>query len=98
MVRRRILAKDASNVLPDCYTGRCTCDFLGSLRHAMPVSVTETAVYSEGDGVVDWRYCKTDRQESDFRVSGTHLGLVFNPSVYSVIAQRLAQASPGATR
>lgn len=98
IVRRLILAKHAGDVLPDCYTGHCTCDFLGSLRQAMPLSVTETAVYSEGDGVVDWRYCKTDRKEADFRVPGTHLGLVFNPSAYSVIAGRLAQASSGATK
>ena len=92
MVRRRILAKHGTEVLPDCYTGHCTCDFLGSLRHAMPASVAETAVYSEGDGVVDWRYCKTDRPESDFSVSGTHVGLVFNPSVYTIVAERLAKA------
>jgi len=98
IVRQRILAKHGSEVLPDCYTGHCTCDFLDSLQHSMPASVTETAVYSEDDGVVDWRYCKTDRPEADFRVSGTHLGLAFNPSAYSVIAQRLAQASSGTTK
>jgi triacylglycerol lipase len=92
MVRRRIRARHGSAVLPDCYTGHCTCDFLNSLRHAMPASVAETAVYSEGDGVVDWRYCKTDRPESDFSVSGTHVGLVFNPSVYGIVAERLAKA------
>jgi len=31
MVRRRILAKHGTEVLPDCYTGHCTCDFLSSL-------------------------------------------------------------------
>lgn len=93
MVRRRIHEKHGSAVLPDCYTGHCTCDFLNSLRHAMPTSVTETAIYSEGDGVVDWRYCKTDRAESDFSVSGTHVGMVFNPSVYGIVAKRLANAS-----
>jgi len=99
MVRRRILAKHGSGVLPDCYTGHCTCDFLNSLRHAMPASVAETAVYSEGDGVVDWRYCKTDRPESDFSVSGTHVGLAFNPSVYAIVAERLAEAeNEGARR
>ncbi len=92
IVRRRILARHGSDVLPECYTGHCTCDFLDSLRHAMPVTVKETAVYSEDDGVVDWRYCKTDRPEADFSVSGTHLGLVFNPSAYSIIAERLSQA------
>jgi len=97
MIRRRIQVKHGSDVFPDCYTGHCTCDFLDSLRHPMPRSVTETAVYSESDGVVDWRYCKTDRPGADFSVSGTHLGLVFNPSAYSVIAERLALASSGAT-
>jgi len=92
MVRRRILSKHGSDVLPDCYTGHCTCDFLDSLRHSLPPSVAETAIYSEGDSVVDWRYCKTDRSDADFRVSGTHIGLVFNPSSYSVIAERLAHA------
>src|ERR1700757_4445275 len=79
MVRQRILSKHGRDVLPHCYTGHCTCDFLDSLRHSMPASVAETAIYSEGDGVVDWRYCKTDRSDADFRVSGTHIGLVFNP-------------------
>jgi pimeloyl-ACP methyl ester carboxylesterase len=96
MVRRRILMRHGTDVLPDCYTGHCTCDFLDSLRCSMPVSVAETAVYSEDDGVVDWRYCKTDRPGADFRVSGTHLGLVFNLSAYSIIAERLAQAGPQA--
>lgn len=90
MVRRRILVKHGSDVLPECYTGHCTCDFLDSLRHPMPPSVAETAIYSEGDGVVDWRYCKTDRPEVDFSVSGTHIGLVYNAFVYAIIAERLA--------
>jgi pimeloyl-ACP methyl ester carboxylesterase len=98
MVRRRILSKNGRDVLPDCYTGHCTCAFLDSLRHSMPASVAETAVYSEGDGVVDWRYCKTDRADSDFQVSGTHIGLVFNPSVYSVIAERLAKVGSEAPK
>ena len=95
MVRRRILSKHGRDVLPDCYTGHCSCAFLDSLRHSMPASVAETAVYSESDGVVDWHYCKTDRPDADFEVSGTHIGLVFNPSVYSIIAERLAQVGSG---
>jgi hypothetical protein len=92
MVRNRILAKHGTRVLPDCYTGYCTCAFLESLNTAMPDSILETAVYTEGDGVVDWRYCRTECPESDFSVSGTHMGLVFNPAVYSIIAARLALA------
>ncbi len=93
LVRQRILVKHGTEVLPQCYTGHCTCDFLNSLRHSMPDTVAETAIYSEGDGVVDWRYCKTDRPEADVSVSGTHIGLVYNASVYAIIAERLARAS-----
>jgi len=89
VVRQHILAKRRTAVLPNCYTGHCTCDFLESLSSTMPASVLETAIYSEADGVVDWRYCKTDRPDRDFPVSGTHIGLVFNPSAYSIIATRL---------
>ena len=90
-VRRRILKKHGDGVLPGCYTGHCTCDFVDSLQRRMPASILETAVYTPDDGVVDPRYCKTDNPETDFSVSGTHIGLVFNPSVYSIIANRLAQ-------
>jgi triacylglycerol esterase/lipase EstA (alpha/beta hydrolase family) len=97
VVRNRILAKHGTNVLPECYTGHCTCDFLDSLRQSMPDTVAETAIFSEGDGVVDWRFCKTDRTEADFSVSGTHIGLVYNASVYAIIAARLARTGSETT-
>jgi pimeloyl-ACP methyl ester carboxylesterase len=90
-IRRRILKKHGPGVLPDCYTGHCTCDFLDSLQRGVPPSVIETAVYTPDDGMVDWRYCKTDKPDADFPVSGTHIGLAFNSSVYTIIADRLAQ-------
>jgi len=90
-VRQRILKKHGTGVLPACYTGHCTCDFVDSLQRSVPPSVLETAVYSHDDGVVDWRYCRTDNPGADFQVSGTHIGLAFNSSVYTIIANRLAQ-------
>jgi triacylglycerol lipase len=91
IVRQRILREHGPKVLPDCYTGRCTCDFLASLRRDVPACVAETAVYTKHDGVVDWHYCKTDNPDIDFEVPGTHIGLAFNPTVYSIIADRLAE-------
>jgi len=91
-VRQRILHAEGEDVLPACYTGRCTCDFLNSLRRRLPKSVYETAIYTRNDGVVDWRYCVTGKPANDFEVPGTHVGLTFNPSVYSVVAARLAKA------
>ena len=93
IVRHQILDTHGGGVLPDCYTPRCTCNFLSSLRCSMPKSIAETAIYTRDDGIVDWRYCKTGREEDDFEVPGTHVGLVFNPSVYTIIAERLAAAT-----
>lgn len=92
-IRTQILHQHGSDVLPDCYTPRCTCSFLDSLRGATPRSIKQTAIYTKDDGIVDWRYCGTGNPANDFEVPGTHVGLVFNPSVYSIIAERLAWAS-----
>lgn len=89
-VRGRILRQHGSHVMPACYTGRCTCNFLDSLRRDVPDSILETAIYTRHDGIVDWRYCLTGRQGCDFEVPGTHIGLSFNASAYSIIAHRLA--------
>jgi len=91
-VRLRILDEHGKGVLPECYTGRCTCNFLDSLRRDLPDSVLETAIYTRGDGLVDWRYCMTRNPDVDFEVPGTHIGMAFNPSAYSIIAERLALA------
>lgn len=93
-VRLRILQENGRGVLPDCYTGRCTCSFINSLKRNMPDSVFETAIYTRDDGIVDWRYCMTRDPEVDFEVPGTHIGLAFNPSVYAIVADRLAKANP----
>jgi pimeloyl-ACP methyl ester carboxylesterase len=93
MVRKNILKEHGSDVLPQCYTARCTCDFLSSLRRKVPPSVMETAIYTLDDGIVDSRYCRTGNCNNDFEVPGTHIGLAFNASVYKIIAERLAAAS-----
>ena len=89
-VRLRILEEHGRNVLPSCYTGRCTCNFLGSLRRAVPESMVETAIFTRQDGIVDWRYCITSDPNVDVEVPGTHIGMAFNPAAYVVLAQRLA--------
>lgn len=91
-VRIRILQEHGRGVLPDCYTGRCTCNFLDSLRRKVPGTMLETAIYTRQDGIVDWRYCRTMNPEIDVEVPGTHIGMAFNPAAYSVVAERLAKA------
>jgi pimeloyl-ACP methyl ester carboxylesterase len=92
-VRASILDEHGGAVMPECYTPRCTCDFLNSLRRTFPPSIPQTAIYTRDDGIVDWRYCRTGDRDSDFEVPGTHIGLVFNASAYSIIASRLAEAT-----
>jgi len=92
IVRRQILENNGKSVLPSCYTGRCACSFLSTLRRKLPSTITETAIYTKTDGLVDWRYCVTGDPEKDFEVAGTHVGLAFNPVAYGIIADRLAAA------
>jgi len=94
-VRKRIQEERGPNVLPACYTGHCTCDFIESLRRETPLSVATTAIYTKTDGVVDWRYCITGDPAIDCEVPGTHIGLAFNASVYMTIAERLARVKSG---
>ena len=91
-VRLRILEEHGRGVLPECYTGRCTCNFLNSLRRKVPHSMIETAIYTRYDGIVDWHYCMTMNPDIDVEVPGTHVGMVFNPAAYAVVAERLAKA------
>ena len=74
----------------DCYTGGCTCDFASAARADFPPSVDRAAIYTETDGVVDWRSCIEDDSRKNTKVNGTHVGLAFNPQVYRQIAKLLA--------
>lgn len=62
----------------------------------LPVAppVPTTAVYSHGDGVVNWLTCvqhNGHEQTQNIRVRGSHCGLTFNPTVWFLVAERLAQ-------
>jgi len=57
--------------------------------------VPTTAVYSHGDGVVNWLTCvqhEGHEQTQNIRVRGSHCGMTFNPTVWYLVAERLAQA------
>ena len=93
-IRNGILREHAGHILPGCYTEACTCEFVSSLRAEFPDNVAQTAIYTKSDGIVDWRYCITGDPAIDCEVPGTHVGLVFNPAVYRLLATRLA-VTPG---
>ncbi|MFK8020568.1 MAG: esterase/lipase family protein [Pseudomonadales bacterium] len=54
--------------------------------------VPTTAVYSKGDGIVNWRTAVQEEghaQTQNIQVLGSHCGLTHNPAVWHVIADRL---------
>jgi len=97
-VRQRIRGrrKEEPRIQRDCYTGDCDCDFATSLRSDPPASVARAAIYTETDGVVDWRSCVEEDESLNTKVDGTHTGLAFNPQVFRRIAALLAEKRPTA--
>jgi pimeloyl-ACP methyl ester carboxylesterase len=92
-VRTRIRSREASEERPDCFTASCPCDTVNALHAPMPASVPQIAIYTKTDGIVDWRVCVNDDPDADVEVTGTHVGLAWNPKVYRIIAERLAAPS-----
>jgi len=90
LVRKQILERHGRNVLPDCYTTKCTCEFFESLKRDFPKGVRQTAIYTKLDGILDWNVCRTGDPDVDIEVSATHIGMVFSPLVYGIVARRLA--------
>jgi pimeloyl-ACP methyl ester carboxylesterase len=61
------------------------------LHHAPPVPTT--AIYSKGDGIVNWQTSLQKdghAQAQSIQVRGSHCGMTFNPSIWFLIAERLA--------
>ncbi|MBI3650367.1 MAG: hypothetical protein HY231_04900 [Acidobacteria bacterium] len=95
LVRNKILINrqgqaDYPDTYPDCYTGFCQCHAVTSLQKDFD-AIQQTAIYTKTDGIVDWRVCIDEDPSRNFEVKATHVGLAFNPAVYSVIAKRLTK-------
>ncbi len=63
-------------------------------RMTMPEAppVPTTAIYTKGDGIVDWRKSIQQNghaQTQNIRVLGSHAGLSMNPAVWYLLADRL---------
>ncbi|MAT93158.1 MAG: alpha/beta hydrolase [Halioglobus sp.] len=63
-------------------------------RLAQAPPVPTTAIYSRGDGIVNWRTTwqrDGHAQSQSIRVRGSHCGMTLNPSIWFLVAERLAQ-------
>jgi hypothetical protein len=72
----------------DCVAGACARQGFEDSRRPLPPDVGLTAVYSQRDGIVDWRAC-IDPAATAVEVSASHLGLAFDPRVIDVVAAHL---------
>ena len=62
-------------------------------RNRRLIRVPVTALFSRGDGIVDWRAC-IDTYDDDIdhvEVEATHLGMGFDPQVLRILAERLGR-------
>lgn len=78
----KLLNRDKAHLPPDLEA---------RIRECPPVPTT--SIYSKTDGIVSWRGCierRTARSES-VEVHASHLGMVSNPQVLRIVADRLAQ-------
>jgi pimeloyl-ACP methyl ester carboxylesterase len=74
-----------------CLRAGCECDFTADARRPLPSSVQHAAIYTRGDGVVDWHDAREKDPRRNHEVGGTHVGLVFNPRAYRVLGDILAE-------
>ena len=88
---RRVCQRVQSAAAPHCFTSFCTCSAVTTLRQDVPAAIPNCAIYTRTDGIVDWRACIHDDPLQNVEVTGTHVGLVFNPQVYTLIGHWLAQ-------
>jgi fermentation-respiration switch protein FrsA (DUF1100 family) len=58
-----------------------------------PLPVPSTSVFSRSDGIAPWQNChaRTDELTENVEVLASHFGMIANPAVFHLVADRLAQ-------
>ena len=69
----------------DCVAGACARQSFDESQLPMPADVGFTAIYSQRDGIVDWRAC-VDPIAVPIEVTTSHLGMAFDPQVIDHVA------------
>jgi pimeloyl-ACP methyl ester carboxylesterase len=90
VVATAVAVHAAMAMVTDCMTDHCTREFERDISRPLPNDIHHAAIYSRGDGVVDWHDSQEDEPERNHEVGGTHIGLVYNPRAYRVLANLLA--------
>jgi hypothetical protein len=81
--------------------GSCARQSFEESRQPLAADVSFTAIYSQRDGIVDWRAC-VDPAAHAVEVASSHVGMAFDPHVLDVVTQALRMPAyagrPGVAR
>jgi triacylglycerol lipase len=78
-----------------CLTATCSCSFAGHLQGPLEPHVALTSIYSRNDGVVP-AHTSRPADATAVEVTGSHVGLAWNPRVYAAIARALHEGGTAA--
>jgi pimeloyl-ACP methyl ester carboxylesterase len=73
-----------------CLDGDCCTDFWQRQAEKLPRGVGFVSVYSQSDGIVDWRACLDPAADELVEVRTSHCGMAVHPSVWRAVADALA--------
>ncbi len=79
-----------------CVGGSCARTSFDESRTPMPPDVGFTAIYSQRDGIVDWRAC-VDPDAHPIEVSASHVGMAVDPRVIDHVVGSLHRQAQGAS-
>ena len=87
--------RQARGKLPsECGSLECPCEFQQMVFSALPSHIEVTSIFSKEDEVVDW-HSSLDPDAQNLEVSGRHLGLIVNRSVFQALLEVLASPAAG---
>ncbi|WP_121255634.1 alpha/beta fold hydrolase [Nocardioides ferulae] len=72
----------------ECVGGHCARQSFEESRMPVPAGIDFTTIYSQRDGIVDWRACIDPTAEA-VEVSASHVGMAVDPHVIDLVAERL---------
>ena len=91
-IARRVVRASGRARREACLSRPCGCPFSHDFARAFPFEqVRLTSIYSKGDGVVRWQ-CQVIPHADCVEVTGSHVGLLFNRTVYRAVASALELA------
>jgi triacylglycerol lipase len=74
---------------PDCTTGECARAMWEEARSPVRRGLPFTSIYSQRDGIIDWRAC-LDPAAKHVEVPSSHIGMAIDPRVFDVVTDALA--------